>query len=126
MVEVKDVPAVLNELVRRANETTRRLRALEERSSLIENKISSIQDTLLRTNSENKDINEKLTNQLKGFQTELMRIDNELLKVNKNIERTAKRSELKELENMMSFFNPLKSNFVTKDEVERMIEARRK
>ena len=126
MAEAKDIPSILNELVRRANETTRRLRALEERSSIVENRMSSIQDTLLRINEENKNNNLKLNDQLKGFQTELIRIDNELLKANKNLDRTAKRSELKELENIMSFFNPLKSNFVTKDEVIRMIGERKR
>jgi hypothetical protein len=36
----------------------------------------------------------------------------------------AKKTELKEIENMLSFFNPLKTNFVTREEVGRMIEQK--
>jgi len=123
MVE-RDVQAVLTELVRRENESTRRLRALEERSSLTEMRASTLQDAVLKMNEEKKLFNEKLNERLTNIENSILRIDNELTKINKNLEKVAKRTELKELENMLSFFNPLKTNFVTKEEVKRMLEER--
>ena len=123
MVE-RDVQAVLTELVRRENESSRRLRALEERSSLTEMRASTLQDTTLKIIEERKLFNEKLNERLTSIENSILRIDNELVKINKNLEKMAKRTELKELENMLSFFNPIKTNFVTREEVERMLEDR--
>jgi len=123
MVE-RDVQAVLTELVRRENESSRRLRALEERSSLTEMRASTLQDSMLKMIEERKIFNEKLNERLTNIENSILRIDNELMKINKNLEKMAKRTELKELENMLSFFNPIKTNFVTREEVERMIEEK--
>jgi len=123
MVE-RDVQAILTELVRRENESSRRLRALEERSSLTEMRANTLQDSFLKINEERRVFNEKLNERLINIENSILRIDNELVKINKNLEKMAKKTELKELENMMSFFNPLKTNFVTKEEVERIIEEK--
>ena len=120
----RDVQAVLTELVRRENESSRRLRALEERSSLTEMRASTLQDSFLKLSEEKRMFNEKLNERLTNIENSVLRIDNELMKINKNLEKMAKRTELKELENMLSFFNPMKTNFVTKEEVGRMIENR--
>jgi uncharacterized protein (DUF342 family) len=123
MVE-RDVQAILTELVRRENETSRRLRALEERSSLTEMRASTLQDSFLKMNEERKIFNEKLNERLINIENSILRIDNELVKINKILEKMAKKTELKEIENMLSFFNPLKTNFVTREEVGRMIEQK--
>jgi uncharacterized protein (DUF342 family) len=123
MVE-RDVQAILTELVRRENESSRRLRALEERSSLTEMRASTLQDSFLKMSEERKVFNEKLNERLINIENSILRIDNELVKINKILEKMAKKTELKEIENMLSFFNPLKTNFVTKEEVERMIEEK--
>ena len=120
----KDVQTILNELVRRANESTRRLRALEERSSLIETRISSMQDSLLRDFEERRTFAEGIALKLKDFDTNLLRINTELERINKNMDKMAKRTELKEIENILTIFNPLRTNFITKEEVERMIEEK--
>jgi len=120
----RDIEAVLTELVRRANETTRRLRALEERDSIIETRIGTIQDFVLKITEERKVTNETINERLTNIENDTIRINNELLRVNKSMEKMAKRTELKELESMMSIFSPLKTNFVTKGEVERMLEEK--
>ncbi len=124
MVEEKDVPTILNELVRRANESTRRLRALEERTLLMETRLSSIQDSILRNTEETRKGISTLIEKIKDTDTQMLRIDNEILRINKNADKFAKKTELKEVENTMSFFSPLKTGFVTKEEVERMIIER--
>jgi len=120
----KDVQAVLTELVRRENESSRRLRALEERSSLTEMRTNTLQDSFLKINEDKKLFNEKLNERLTSIENSILRIDNELIKINKNLEKMAKRTELKELENLLSFFNPMKTNFVSREEVQRMIEEK--
>ena len=50
MVEKKDIQVILSELVRRMNEHARRIRAVEERTALLETQLSSMQDTILKNN----------------------------------------------------------------------------
>jgi hypothetical protein len=42
------------------------------------------------------------------------------------LEKVAKKNELKELESMISIYNPLRTNFITRDEVERILDERLK
>jgi replicative DNA helicase len=120
MVE-RDVQAILNELVRRANESTRRLRALEERDAVIETHVSTLEDSVLKIIEENRLLGETINEKLTNIDNNIVRINNELAKINKNMEKMAKRTELKELENMIAIFNPMKTNFVTKEDVERIV-----
>ena len=121
----RDIKPIINEMFRRSTENTRRLRALEERYSIIEDRLNSIQESLLRQTRKNKETLEAFETIVTNFETELMKINNSLMKLGKNLDRTARKSELKELENMMSLFNPLKSTFISKREVKRLIEEMR-
>ena len=40
------------------------------------------------------------------------------------IDKTAKRTEVRELESLLDLYSPIKSKFATRDEVERLIEER--
>ena len=126
MAEVKDVQAILNEIIRRENEDSRRLRALEERDSLIENRIDTVESTILKFTEERKGINEKSEIKWDEVEKNQLRIDNEILRINKILEKVAKRAELKEIENLISIYNPIKSNFITREEAERIVEERLK
>ncbi len=117
----RDVQAILTELVRRENESSRRLRALEERSSLTEMRAGTLQDAFLKMSEDKKISSDKLNERLTGIENNMLRLENEMIKINKMLEKMAKKPELKELENMLSFFNPIKTNFVTRDEVQRMM-----
>lgn len=126
MPEERDIQIVLNELVRRADETARRLRMLEGRSEVVESRISSIQDTIIRTSKENRGELSELSTTVKRFESELLRLNNELSKISKNLDKFAKKSEVKAVENTISLLNPITSEFVTRDEVERLIQERLK
>jgi hypothetical protein len=126
MAERVDIQAILNEIIRRENESARRLRALEEMSSLIETRISTVEDSILKLTEERKGINETTTIKFDELDKNIIRIDSELLKISKNVEKMAKRTELKEIENLISIYNPIRTNFITREEVERLIEERLK
>jgi hypothetical protein len=125
MVE-KDVQAVLNEVVRRGNETVRRLRDLEEKDSLTENRLNTVETTLLNLSEEKRVSNDKFSLNVEDIQKNLVKIDNELMRINKLLEKMAKKSEIKELENLISIYNPIKTNFITKEDAELIIEERLK
>jgi hypothetical protein len=122
----KDIQAVLNEVVRRANETVRRLRDLEENDSLIESRLNTAETGILNLSNEKKEMSDALTARLDDIDKSIIRIDNELLKLGKNVDKMAKRSEVKELENLISIYNPIKTKFITREELDVVLEERLK
>ena len=126
MAEKKEVGVVLSELVRRLNEHGRRLRVMENRNSVIESKLNSIEDAMLKMNEDIKERFKEVADISKDFDAKFMKLENDINRVNKNMDKMAKKSELKELENMVSLFNPITSKFITKKDLERLLEERMK
>ena len=122
----KDIQAVLNEIVRRANETVRRLRDLEESDSLIESRLNTAETGILNLANEKRETNEAVSARLDDIEKKIIQIENELVRMAKNIDKMAKKSEVKELENLISIYNPIKTKFITREEAELMIEERLK
>jgi hypothetical protein len=61
---------------------------------------------------------------IKNIIKNLSELRTEMMRINKDIDRTAKKSEVKELESMLDLYSPIKSKFTTKDEVERLIDEK--
>lgn len=88
----------------------------------MEDRLNSMQETILRAAQKRREDIQNFESKLKSFDVELMKVNNSIAKLEKAVERSAKRSELKELENMIELFNPLKSTFISKQEVKRLLE----
>ncbi len=121
-----DLQTIINETFRRLNETSRRLRTLEERFSLIETNLSNERDAIIRNRSESISSLEKISAQIKNLDERLLVIENEISRISKILEKTAKRTELEEVRGMVSLLNPLSSKFVTEGEVRRIISSGKK
>jgi len=59
----------------------------------------------------------KLSERLSG-------IESEIDKVNKGLNKAATKAEVKQIETFMNIVNPITSKFITKEELERMLEER--
>jgi len=116
-----DVP-VSNEMIRRSNENTRRIRSLEELTRTLENKLYSIEERMLENRKDVKEKFEELEKSIKDLNIRLMKIENENDKIKRSLERTVKKPELEEIENYIKLLNPFEMDFVTKNEVEKMIK----
>jgi len=118
----KDLQPIVNELVRRSNEIFRRLRALEERNDMFDARVGGLQDNMLRNTDALKERETKVAETVKEMETKILRLENDVSKINKALEKTARKAELKELESTISLFSPLRAAFVTKKEAEELIE----
>ena len=118
-----DLQTIINETFRRLNEASRRLRTLEERFSLIETNLSNESDAIIRNRSESISSLEKISLQVKNLDERLLVIENEISRIGKILEKTAKRTELEEVRGMVSLLNPMSSKFVTEGEVRRIISS---
>lgn len=123
MAAPKDVQTILEEVVRRINEHGRRLRLLEERSRGIETRLGTVEESILRNSDAAREDVEKISSVLKDLDTRLLKIENDIEKMAKDIAKSARRTELQEIENLLKLYSPLTSTFVTKEQVERMIKG---
>ncbi|MEK6909553.1 MAG: hypothetical protein AABW61_00575 [Candidatus Aenigmatarchaeota archaeon] len=110
------------ELVKRLNEDTRRIRIVEQRIDRLENSIDTLQENALTQLNDLKLALEKINNKIVSVSEKLVSIEGEILRLGKEISKTATKRELKQMETFIDLINPITAKFVTKDEVERMID----
>ena len=111
-----------NEVVRITNDNTRRIRILEQSLESIRTRISSLEERMIDEMGDIKKWIDQLSLDVKEISKDLKEIGGELLRINKDLGKTARKTEIKELESLLDLYNPIKSHFVTKEEVMRMLE----
>ncbi|MBI4173960.1 MAG: hypothetical protein HY519_04535 [Candidatus Aenigmarchaeota archaeon] len=116
--------AIITELVERTNSDNRRLRDLEKRVENFAERIDSMEETLLKQRKDIDTAIHDVTSQL-GQQAERMeRLEKLVAEVIKQMKKMATLTQVKELEEKVDIYNPLKSSFITKEELEGIIEER--
>jgi len=110
-----------SKLINLINDLNLYIKFLEQRILKIELDIRSINDKIENLNRiierYEKINNENFTN----VRNKLDSLENEIEKVKVELRKKADLSEMKELKALIETFNPLKSIFVTREEVKRMI-----
>ncbi len=122
MTTQKDIQLILSEVVKRLNEHGRRIRLLEERNMAMDTRMSSSEEAILRNSQNLREEINKILKQISELEPRILKIENDIKKLSHDMVRTAKKTELLELENLIDLYNPLRSKFVTKEEVKRMIK----
>jgi len=107
-----DIQGILNEAFRRLNENTSRLRALEERYDLVENRITSLQEGLLRNTDIDKTRSDKAAAQLASLEERLVKMENDVVRLSKLVEKSAKESEIAQLRELVELYSPFKKKTV--------------
>lgn len=113
--------AIINELVDRTNSDIQRLRVLEQRNDILTSRSNVIEKEIININ---RNIQRIMLNTETGNKKTGERIkknDAMLREVVKQMKKLATTSKIIELEQLIEIYNPLKSQFVTKEEVQRMI-----
>jgi len=117
---------VLNELVKRLNEYGRRISGLEQVVERIESRIGNVEQVAI-TQLNNLEIDlEKISQSIDGLAERLTKIENEILRLNKDLGKAALKSDLKKVETFIDVVNPVTSKFVTREEVERLLAEKTK
>lgn len=120
--EAFDVRTFTTEILNRVDSNTRRIRSIEQRLNLLESRISSLEEKLIDEIDKLSRGFEQLQLDVKAVSESLKILRAEMLKMNKNMEKAALKAEVKELATLLDLYNPIKSSFVTKEEVRRMLE----
>ncbi len=119
-----DVKVLLAELIKRTNDSERRLRNVEMRSDRIETAMLTLEETLLNALDDLKVNFEKMGMKLNLISDKIATIEADLNKFSKEISKKASKNEFKELESYVDLTSPVKSNFVTKDELNRVLDEK--
>jgi len=67
---------------------------------------------------------ERIIAKIGGIADRLTGIESELLRINKELGKSATRAEVKQLETYIDIMNPIKSKFITKNELDRILDER--
>ena len=122
--ETRDVQAFSNEVVKIINTNTRRIRSLEQRLDGIEMRMGGIEEKIINEIEIIKKDFEEIGMDIKSIAKNMSELRTEILRINKTMDKTAKKSEVKELESLLDLYSPIKSKFTTRDEVERMVDEK--
>lgn len=114
----------ITELMRRVNDDTKRLRLLEQRSVAMESRVASLEQTLLEQFKKINQAFDRLSQKIDESNDRISKIEDDTKKLVKQMERVASKTELREIQGFIDLINPVKSNFVTKPEIERMLEEK--
>ena len=123
MPDPTNVNVIMQELVRRSNEDSRRLRSLEQRLDGIENRINNFENGML---DRNKKVNQKFAEldlSMKTVGEEMMKLSAGIEKINKQVSKFARKQDLKEIERMLDLISPIRQEFVTKDQLEEELKS---
>jgi len=112
------------EVIKVISTNTRRIRSVEQRLDGLEMRMGSIEEKIINEIEGIKKDFEEIHMYIKQISKNLSELRAEMLRMDKIINKTAKRTEVKELESLLDLYSPIKSKFATRDEVERLIEEK--
>ncbi len=121
-----NVQAVIGELIRRFNDNSKRLRLVEQKISSLESTLSNIDQSVVEQFKQAKSSSDKLNAKMDELTNHLAKIEDDTRKLSKQIERTATKTEVREIQGFIDLINPIKSQFATLSEVRKMIEDLKK
>lgn len=108
--------------IKRVNENMRRLRLAEQRIKNIEDRIGSMEDTMIRRNKNVMSELEKATAEMKKIDEKISVMESSVKRAFALLEKTAKRSELREIENFFELLSPMRNMYVTKDQLRSILK----
>ncbi|MBI5061260.1 MAG: hypothetical protein HZB67_03020 [Candidatus Aenigmarchaeota archaeon] len=120
MAHEDKVSLILQELVRRSNEESRRLRSVEQRLFAMESRLQSVETSVA---AYTRKTNEKLATfeaSIKMQDEIAAKIKTAMEKLSKQTDKYARKSEIKEIEKMFDLVSPAVQQFATRKELEEL------
>ena len=115
---------IINELVERTNSDTQRIRIIEQREESLLSRIDSVEQELLNINQAITKLTKDLEASIKANDAKDSEIGNTVKEVIRHLKTLAPKEKVTELETLIDIYNPLKSNFITKEEAGNLIDEK--
>lgn len=113
---------LINQVVDRVNDFNRRVRGIEEKIRNLNARVGTLDDTVMnKTKNLNNDIQE-IEDEITELRDRIANMEVDIKELNRDKKKYITQQEIEEIENYMDLMNPINSNFVTKKQVNEMIE----
>ncbi|MCS7094050.1 MAG: hypothetical protein RMJ18_02620 [Candidatus Aenigmarchaeota archaeon] len=123
MAEKTTQPTIPIEIV---SELNRRVRFLETRIENILSKISIVEIELEKIKEDQKVYNNFQSNNYKDVLSKLESLGKKITTLEASLESYVKKTDLEKIKTVVEIFNPLKSSFITREELELELDKIRK
>jgi chromosome segregation ATPase len=100
---------VVNEIVGRVNDNTKRLRLLEEREKLLTSRLSSMDESVNAKLEALENARKELDAKIAALDEKVTTVNNTLREVVKQLQFMVKKSEMKKVEEKLNMFDPILS-----------------
>ncbi|MEM5815585.1 MAG: hypothetical protein QXL14_00855 [Candidatus Aenigmatarchaeota archaeon] len=118
MIEKQNIQDASSEII---SELNRRIRILETKFDKNWEKISFLEKEVLNLKNDLKVYTNFNQAKFQEIISKIELLEKEIEKIKTSLQEYAKKIELEKLKTIMELFNPLKSNFVTREELEEML-----
>ncbi len=122
----QDFQSVIAEIIRRVNDNSKRLRLVEQRGSNLESGMETIDKGVLEQFKQVRISLDKINAHIEELSNRIAKLEDDSRKMSKQLERVATKTELKEVQGFIDLINPMKSSFITRPEVKRMLDDMKK
>lgn len=108
---------IINQLVERVNDDAKRLRILEERNGVINSRLNSIEQNMTGNYKEFIGLVKTMEKGISELGDKIRENENKINEIIRQFKRVATKVDVKTLENLIEIYNPIKSEFVTREEL---------
>ena len=109
------------ELLSSNQESKRRIRVLEQDVDGLRSRVNALEEKIIEDMGNIKKWLDQLSTDVNSVSKSLKEIHSNILRIDKEFDRKARKSEVKEIESLLEVYNPIQSHFITKDQAERMM-----
>lgn len=120
----QSVSSVLSKMIERVNSNIRRLRVVEQDSSVLKERVTALEEEILSLKREIDASARDHTLKRATLEERIVKIEHTLKEVIAQLKKTSTTTKIKELEDLIDMYNPLKSQFITRDEVAQLLEKK--
>ncbi len=118
----RDIPIILNRFDRRMSDSERRVRALEDSVKALETNLDGLSEEMFEKDKQNKKALDEIRKNAKDvLEKWLADLETEIKELARLVGMKADKSEIVAVKETLEMYDPIKSQFVTKGEVERML-----
>jgi len=120
----RTINTILNDVIQRVNDDTQRLRVLEQSSESLTSRMNSLEQAILQSRREMQKAFSEINEGIAALDERLTKAESTMKEIINHVKKLVTESQVKELQNLIELYNPVKSNFVTKEEMEKFVSER--
>ena len=124
MKKPRTINAILNDVIQRVNDDTQRLRLLEQSAESLNSRMNTIEQSSVNSRKEFQKAFSEISGGMAALDERLSKTESTMKEVINHIKKLVTESQVKELQELIEIYNPVKSNFVTREEMEKFVGER--